>query len=162
SVAHASEALTQRMIRECFSRMRVPGQLSAFHVEQVTRLARSQSGRRVHLPGGVLVDNRLGQIIFEQAKNKKIEKRSPEDTASEAVAFQCYVRLPTEGSVIVSVPEVHTSFRLKLIDWPCSERETRSQQGVLDAARLHPPLVLRSWQPGDAYRPCARHRPRKL
>jgi tRNA(Ile)-lysidine synthase len=57
---------------------------------------------------------------------------------------------------------MHTSFRLKLIDWPCSERETSKQQGVLDVARLHPPLFLRSWQPGDAYRPCARHRPRKL
>jgi tRNA(Ile)-lysidine synthase len=60
------------------------------------------------------------------------------------------------------VPEIGRRVRLKLIDWPQSSRETRVQQIALDRDRLRSPLVVRSWLPGDCFRPSGRRHIRKL
>ena len=62
---------------------------------------------------------------------------------------------------MVAVPEIGKCFRLKVIDWPAPERDT-NVQGLLDRDSLHSPLLLRSWRPGDCFRPQGRRNVHKL
>jgi tRNA(Ile)-lysidine synthase len=72
------------------------------------------------------------------------------------------VNLPTHGIATVLVPELNRRFCLKVIDWSVSERDTKRDSAVLDANLLREPLILRSWRPGDAYRPQGRRGLKKL
>ncbi len=80
----------------------------------------------------------------------------------EATAFSHAVELGGTGeTAIVAVPEIGKWFRLKVIDWPASASETTGQ-GFLDRDSLLSPLLLRSWRPGDGFRPQGRRNVYKL
>jgi tRNA(Ile)-lysidine synthetase-like protein len=66
------------------------------------------------------------------------------------------------GTATVSIPELGKCFRLKVIDWPVTESDTKRDANALDADLLRSPLILRNWRPGDAYRPRGRRHERKL
>lgn len=156
-------SLAERLIRRLYQELRGTRQgLAANHVEQVIRLAESSAGgRRVELPAGVIVEKSFGQLAFSRANgpasaNEQLEMR----TAPRAYAYP--VELLNGGCATVSVPELGSRFRLKMIDWTCAERETRQGCLALDAARLQMPLILRNWRPGDAYRPRGRRQIHKL
>ena len=70
--------------------------------------------------------------------------------------------LPDRGATTVSVPELKRCFRLKVIDWPVSERDTKLECVALDAHLLRVPLILRNWRPGDAYQPRGAGQAQKL
>lgn len=72
------------------------------------------------------------------------------------------VDVPKRGSTTITVAELGKRFHLKVIDWPLRERETNRRGVILDAERLRPPVILRSWKPGDAYLPSGRRQKRKL
>jgi tRNA(Ile)-lysidine synthase len=78
------------------------------------------------------------------------------------------VDVSARGFAAIHVPEIGRRFRLKLIDWPSLESDTkRVPEGpeigkALDADRLKGSLILRNWRPGDAYRPRGRRRELKL
>ncbi|MGH9744721.1 MAG: tRNA lysidine(34) synthetase TilS, partial [Candidatus Acidiferrales bacterium] len=76
--------------------------------------------------------------------------------------YQYLVSLPQRGDAIIAVPELATRFRLKMVDWPLAESDTKTDGEALDAAALRIPLILRSWRPGDAYRPRGHRQTRKL
>jgi tRNA(Ile)-lysidine synthase len=149
-------ALTERLIRKMYAAVRSHlRNLTSVQVEQVIRLAaRSTSGHRVELPGGISARRDFDQIIFSAPARSR--------GARTAASYAYALRLPERGSTSVSVLELHTRFLLKVIDWPKAQRETRQDAGALDAELLASPLVLRNWRPGDSYRPRARHRNRKL
>ncbi|HUJ29704.1 MAG TPA: tRNA lysidine(34) synthetase TilS [Candidatus Acidoferrum sp.] len=148
-------ALTERLIRRLYEEVRGDRrELGSDHVEQVIRLAsKSGSGRKVELPGGILVERRFNDLVFGAD--------SARETVSQPAAYHYVVTLPSAGSSTVSVPELGSRFSLKLIDWAGAERETESDQ-ILDAHSLRAPLILRNWRPGDAYTPCGRRQARKL
>jgi tRNA(Ile)-lysidine synthase len=156
-------ALTERLIRRLYQELRGDRRgLTARHVEQVIHLAaRSTSGRRVELPGGILVERSFDDLVFSHGRRVKTPRRSRE-TASRAGAYEYPVTLPEHGTVTIPVPELSTLFCLKVVDWPIAERETKRECAALDAGLLRAPLILRSWRPGDAYRPCGHRRIRKL
>ena len=60
------------------------------------------------------------------------------------------------------MPEIGRRIRLKLIDWPRASRDTTYAHVALDRDRLRSPLVVRSWLPGDSFRPSGRRHIRKL
>jgi tRNA(Ile)-lysidine synthase len=153
-------ALTERLIRRLYQRASGSGQgPTAERVEQVIRLAlESTSGRSVELPGGMRVERRFGDLIFSRGR---IRARRDE-TEREASTYQYRVTLPRRGATTVSVPELQRCFRLKVIDWPQLERDTKEECVALDADLLRPPLILRNWRPGDAYRPRGGRQARKL
>ena len=62
----------------------------------------------------------------------------------------------------MAVPELSTCFRLKIVDWPLGESDTKTDTGAFDAGTLRSPLLLRSWRPGDAYRPRGHRQSQKL
>jgi tRNA(Ile)-lysidine synthase len=159
----ALRTLTERLIRRIYEQLRggLSG-LGAFHVEQVIRLASvSTSGSRAELPGGILVERNFGDLIFSRIP-RAARQMPRRETDSRTVAYLYVVSLPSRGIATVSVPELKSRFCLKVIDWSVSERDTKSDSAALDADLLREPLVLRSWRPGDAYRPRGRRRTKKL
>jgi tRNA(Ile)-lysidine synthase len=158
-----SRPLTERLIRRLYERVRGDCRgLGADHVEQVIRLAtKSTSGRRVELPGEIVVERRFNDLLFSRRAGTASGEPDRE-TISQPNAYQYTVVLPSAGSASVSVPELGSRFHLKLIDWAEAERETRRDNQTFDADSLRAPLILRNWRPGDAYTPHGRRQPRKL
>lgn len=159
----SSRALTARLVRRLYQELRGDCRnLACAHVEQVVHLAtESSSGKRVELPGGVLADRTFQEIIFSHQGAARRHTRG-KDTFPCPNAYEYVVSIPDQGAITVSIPELGTSFRLKVIDWPSAERDTKRDGKVLDAALLRTPLILRNWRPGDAYRPHGRRQTRKL
>lgn len=157
--------LTERLVRRLYEKAR--GQrstLSAQHVERVMALAAAPaSGHSLQLPGRVEVERTFADLYFREAKTTAESAAGPLGrTARTATAYQYPVSIPSRGETIVSVPEIGTCFRLKVIDWPLPERDTKTYGVALDADLLRAPVVLRNWRPGDAYRPHGRRQSRKL
>jgi tRNA(Ile)-lysidine synthase len=159
----SSRALTARLVRRLYQELRGNCRdLASAHVEQVVRLAtESSSGKRVELPGGVAADRTFKEIIFSD-QSAALRPARLGETIPRAKAYEYVVNIPNQGATTVSSPELGTSFRLKVIDWPRAERDTKRDGKVLDAALLRTPLILRNWRPGDAYRPHGRRQTRKL
>lgn len=156
-------SLTERLIRRLYEGVRGDHRdLAACHVEQIIHLATEcSSGKRVELPGGIVADRAFDEIIFAR-RNPANARPLSKETNRQQSAYQYVVRLPDRGATTVSIPELGTSIRLKVIDWFSAPRDTKRDGKVLDAALLRPPLILRNWRPGDAYRPHGRRQSRKL
>lgn len=159
----ALRALTERLIRRLYQEMRGDRRgLTARHVEQVIHLAsQSASGRRVELPGGIIVERSFDNLFFSGGRGTDRPSQSRDAVETER-AYRHAVSLPDRGAVRISVPELGTLFCLKVVDWPIAERDTKRECPALDAGLLRAPLILRNWQPGDAYRPRGHRRIRKL
>lgn len=152
-------ALTQRIIRQLFADIsKERGELSRKHAEAVIQLAETGlSGHQIELPGGVRVRKELDRLAFTRAR----PANSPSADASiRPYAYE--LEFPARGSITIRVAELDKRFSLKVIDWPMGERETKRGGVILDAERLRPPVVLRSWEPGDAYIPLGHQQKRKL
>jgi len=148
-----SLAMARRLVRRAVREVSGSPPCAAAHVERVLELARQgQGGQRVELPGGVRVERTLDRRL----------RFFVEETKREATSYQFDVGWPLANEATLQVREAGCRFSLKLIDWPPAPSETRTGRISLDAALLTPPLVLRNWRPGDAYRPAGRHRVHKL
>jgi tRNA(Ile)-lysidine synthase len=154
--------LTEHLIRRLYQDVRGDRKdLTARHVEQVIRLATgTTSGRHLELPGEVVVERSFDALIFSRAT--RAESSPAVETFAQPDAYQYVLSVPTCGAAIVSVPELGSCFRLKVIDWALQPSDTKSDGQALDAALLRSPLILRNWRPGDAYRPRGRLHVRKL
>jgi tRNA(Ile)-lysidine synthase len=158
----AQIALTKRLVRRIVEELKGDRlRLTARHVDQVVRLAaESSSGQRTELPG-MVAERSFEWIWFEDAVSAKISGSS-EPTPCKTTEFSYAIELRENGeTALVAVPEIGKCFRLKVIDWPAPERDT-NVQGLLDRDSLHSPLLLRSWLPGDCFRPQGRRNVHKL
>jgi tRNA(Ile)-lysidine synthase len=160
-------ALTERLVRRIYEQVRGDRrELSARHVEQVIRLAsESTSGKRLRLPGKIAVERVFDEITFSRINQEYDQQHrfaSPQETKIEPFSYQYVVDLPHRGATTVAVPELSTCFHLKIVDWPLGESDTKIDSGAFDAGRLRSPLLLRSWRPGDAYRPRGHRQSQKL
>lgn len=154
-------ALSKRLVRRIYEGLKGDRrQLTARHVEQVLHLATAcRSGRRVVLPAGAVVERSFDRLFFSLSERAQLRPTAGTERATRP--YEYVVRLDAD-SANVSIPEIGRRFRLKRIDWPPAASDTRAQAEALDADRLRSPLVLRSWRPGDSYRPHGRRRVRKL
>lgn len=159
----ASRALTARLIRRLFEGLRGDHRdLEAGHVEALIHLAKEcTSGKRVDLPGGIIAERVFDELVFSHRARSNSGNPARETNPAENT-YQYVVNVPERGATVVTVPELGTSFRLKVIDWASPARETIGDHAVLDAALLRAPVILRNWRPGDAYRPSGRRQPKKL
>jgi tRNA(Ile)-lysidine synthetase-like protein len=136
-------------------------ELNANHVEQVIRLANEcTSGRRTELPGGIVVQRNFQELTFSRAAPARGAARV--GTGGAANAYEYVVNCPLASATTISIPELGKCFRLKVIDWPIAESDTKRDANAIDADLLRPPLILRNWRPGDAYRPRGRRQEQKL
>ncbi|MGC1382651.1 MAG: tRNA lysidine(34) synthetase TilS [Candidatus Acidiferrales bacterium] len=156
-------ALTERLIRRLYKGIRGNlRELTSAHVEQVIRLAEhGASGGSVELPGRVTAERVFGSIVFS-ASAAQPAPETAKGTEKAGISYHYQVERPANQPRTVLVPELGTSFRLKVIDWSRMESETKREVVALDADLVHFPLVLRNWRPGDAYRPKGRRDERKL
>ena len=148
-------AMTSRMIRQMVKRVKPrAGQLSAVHVQAVLQLAQSpDSGKLLHLPGGVEVRRERDALLFRPAPERSIKQvRTPLANPVDL----------TSGQAELSLQEHSEALRFVVIDWPPEGRETSSTGAVLDRDKLVEPLVLRYWQPGDSMQPLGHQKRHKL
>ncbi len=159
----SSRSLTERMVRRLYEELRGDRrELSARHVEQVIHLAEEgSSGRHIELPGGIIVDRIFKDLVFSSGPSSRAPNSAAE-TTPRSNTYQYTVSLPACGAATVSIPELGTCLRLKVIDWPSAASDTKRDGRALDADLLRAPLILRNWRPGDAYRPRGRRQARKL
>jgi tRNA(Ile)-lysidine synthase len=157
-------ALTRRLVRRIFAQLRggSRAQLTSRHVDAVVDLAtRSQSGARLNLPG-VSVERIFDRLSFTIAAAPSVSARKGEP-ADEGFEFTYTVSRPQRARpASVVVPEIQRRFNLKIVDWPSTRSDTVVGWGALDFDRVHWPLVLRNWHPGDSFRPLGSLRIRKL
>lgn len=169
---YSALALSRRIILTLLYKLAPAARFDSKHIEQVLRLARtSQSGRQIELPYGLRVARNFDNLEFSAARlttvstatNSTASKMPPQPSnpaklsvsisshAHAPYTYEYAVALRDKTSVTIDVPELDTRFRLKLVDWPSTARET-NQCDVLDADLLKHPLALRNWRPGDVYR----------
>jgi tRNA(Ile)-lysidine synthase len=169
----ASGAFSRRLVRRIYQELRGDRMgLTALHTEQVLHLAGRlpndrngrpagpSSGKETHLPG-VRVTRDLDTLRFFLAPADSTHTRSVA-TRRQAARFEYPIHLEGTEPAEVAMPEIGRRLRLKLIDWPRASRETTYAHVALDRDRLRSPLVVRSWLPGDSFRPSGRRHIRKL
>jgi len=162
SPARPLEALSRRLVRRLYAAVKGDRrQLTAPHVEQVLSLAtESTSGHRVQLPGGIEVERSFNRLVFRRAPEAGAARE--QGTVRGVAAYEIDVELSRETPARVSVPAIQRRFELKVVDWPPASSDTTILAEALDADLVRPPIVLRSWRPGDAYRPRGCRRVHKL
>ncbi len=155
--ADASVAISRRLVRRIVEGIAGHRQgLTARHVEQVLRLARqSTSGHRTELPHGITVERCFETVHFSPAPR-------PEATGAAGSTYSYVLELSAGAPAEVTIPAIRRRVCLKVVDWPPARGETRDSAEALDADLLHPPCLLRNWQPGDVYRPPGRRKQRKI
>jgi tRNA(Ile)-lysidine synthase len=150
-------ALGKRIVRRMMGSLKTrAGELGAKHVEAVLELARhGQSGKTMHLPGGVEVRRERDELLFcASGGNIKKSDAAPREFAHDVVL--------SGDQTSVQIPELGFVLRLTVIDWPPKREETSKDGAVLDRDRLHFPMVLRNWRPGDRLRPQGHRSAHKL
>ena len=140
-------AMVGRMIRQMVKDVKPhSGQLSSIHVDAVLRLALlPDSGKSLHLPGGVEVRRERDSLLFRPLDR-------PAAAAAGPPTFAYAVDL-SKGEVELPLLEHSQALRFQVIDWPPQGRETKHTGAVLDHNKLVEPLVVRNWRPGDAMQP---------
>jgi tRNA(Ile)-lysidine synthase len=158
-----SMALTRRLVRRIFAELRGSReQLTSRHVDAVIDLAiKSQSGASLDLPG-VSVERNFDRLYFTRISQQKNAVRPGEITSPTSNFTYTVPRPGRMDPTSVVVTELHRRFNLKMVDWPPAQSDTVVGWGALDFERVHWPLVLRNWRPGDSYRPHGSQRARKL
>lgn len=156
-------ALTRRMVRRIVAELQGSRhKLTARHVQDVLDLAeKSRSGARVELPG-IVVRRIFDRLVFSPAPTAT-EEEPTSDYTLHGREFEYAIALPDSSKTsCIVVTEIQRRFDLKVIDWSSAPGETMCYRGALDFERLQWPLTLRSWRPGDSYRPCGHRRVQKL
>jgi tRNA(Ile)-lysidine synthase len=155
-------ALTTRLIRRILQEIK--GDRLGFnsrHVEDILHLATAcGSGHQIDLPGGIVIERSFDDLLFSR-KSLTRGQDSPRK-AVERVEFHYALSLESLDGQDVVLPEIGTRIRLKVIDWPAMQRDTTYDAFIANWKLLRAPTVVRSWLPGDAFRPEGRKRNRKL
>ena len=151
--AEASRAVARRLLRRMLAEVRGDlRRISAGHIESVLELAtEGQSGQELHLPG-VRVERRFDQMVF----------RSSAGGQETEPAEGSYYEVEVAGPGLVGLPGGQ-GLEVKLMDVEISQTGYNEMAGkALDAERVGFPLLVRTWRPGDRYRPHDARRAVKL
>jgi tRNA(Ile)-lysidine synthase len=158
-------AVTTRLIRRILSELK--GDRFGFtsrHVEDVLHLAAvSASGHRLDLPSGIAVVRQFNELGFTRRHPRLINgDKNGEKLRDRKSEFEREVSLAARGDQAVDIPVIGLRLRLKVIDWPVGQRDTKHEAAVADWNRLIAPVVVRNSRPGDTFRFQGRLRDRKL
>lgn len=146
--ADARRAVARRLLRRALGAVRGDlRRITQAHVESLLRLAeQGQSGQRVVLPG-VEAERRFGRLVLCRSDARPAD---PPDFRLRVDA-PGGVRLPGGGALtfkLVAIRELEPGYN--------------QRSRLVDAARAPFPLLVRNWQPGDAYQPLGAARVKKL
>jgi tRNA(Ile)-lysidine synthase len=147
----AGRALARRRIRGLLQVVRGDlRRITGAHVEQVLRLAEGPKGSGHLMVPGVLCERLQNRLYLK--KNVRAESTERPESFSYPA--------PLPGTV--TIKEIRCCLTLKFIDAKDLGRDYNSGRTVLDADRLAANLLVRSWRPGDYYRPLGARRAKKL
>jgi tRNA(Ile)-lysidine synthase len=154
-----TNAIARRMIRQIVNQLKPQaGQLTAAHVDSILHLAEhGENGKSLPLPGGVEVRRERDKLIFRP----KLGTTRGNGFTDGPKRFEQQIDLSGPETAI-EVPCLACVFRFTRIDWPAKTGETSVTGTVLDRRALCPPIVLRSWRPGDQFRPSGHRKAHKL
>jgi tRNA(Ile)-lysidine synthase len=133
-------ALRARIIRAALREVRGGlADIEQVHVEAVAALVEGHSGRALHLPDSLTASYSQGQLLIS---NRALPEPAP---------AQHILEIP--GAV--TVPSLAIEIRARLLEQPAAvpPNSHRPFEAILDHAALRPPLVVRTWQPGDRFHP---------
>jgi len=159
----ASTGLSGRLVRLIISRVKsarvnlkkdnsAGGEFTALHVRQVLELARhGKTGSSLPLPGNIEVRRHRDALVF-CAKESIAPSRQEYEYKIDSL----------DDLNAIPVPELGCVFRFTVIDWHAQRGETSPSGEVLDGARLHFPLTLRSWRHGDRFCAIGHTKPEKM
>jgi tRNA(Ile)-lysidine synthase len=152
-------SVTKRLVRRIVNELRIgPGQLNASHVQSIIALAEhGENGKSLPLPGGLEVRRDHDRLFFGP-KLGASRKKELKGGAKKFAHLLDFLR----SEAVIEVPCLACVFRFTIIDWPPNRRETSVTGPVLDRQTLRLPLVLRSWRPGDQFRPSGHRKAHKL
>jgi tRNA(Ile)-lysidine synthase len=156
----STEALAKRLIRRIVSEVkRKNGELGSHHVEAVLHLAKSgENGKSLTLPGGIEVRREHKLLRFVSST-----RTAKDESAKNRNSFEYeYNIVIAESGARIDIAELRCAIRLRVIDWPHKREETNDIRAVLDRDRLHFPLMLRNWRPGDRLQPVGHKNSHKL
>jgi tRNA(Ile)-lysidine synthase len=155
-----SEALAKRLVRRIVLAVKKQtGELGAQHVELVLNLAKhGENGKSLMLPGRVEVRRDRDALVFltQPPASKTIAKKT-----SDSLEYEYNIVIAENGARI-EISELRCAIRFRVIDWPHKREETNDIRAVLDRDRLHFPLLLRNWRPGDRLQPVGHKNSHKL
>ena len=145
-------ALARRVLRQMLRAVR--GNLrrvSHAHIETLRQFAaEAPSGRSLTLPEGTVARKEFEWLVLGPPRPSRRE-------AEEGFSLP----VPVPGAL--TVPQLHRTFRLKIVGreggW---KAYNQGQVTGLDPRKLRGALVLRNWRAGDAYRPAGSRKVRKL
>lgn len=158
---HQQIALTKRLTRRILHAVRGDSHgFSSGHIDDILELAaKSESGSRIELSGGVTVEKSFETLRFIR-EDRRVGVSRGKKNREESHNFARAISFTEAEAASVEIPEIGQRLTLKAIDWPTAARDTIEQ--AIDWGSLRPPLVVRNWQPGDAFRPHGRLRTLKL
>jgi tRNA(Ile)-lysidine synthase len=154
-----SRALSKRLIRLIIEGLKPrSGQCNSHHVQAVLDLAeRGENGKSLTIPGGIEVRRERDTLVFQSSAAARSTKRQHQTSRK----FEYPIDF-AGTEVLLPVPCLACAFRFTIIDWPAKRRETMYTRSVLDRQALRFPLVLRSWRPGDRFRPIGHRTAHKM
>jgi tRNA(Ile)-lysidine synthase len=161
----AVSALTTRLIRRILAELKGDRfGITSRHVEDILHLATvSTSGHQLHLPSGISVEKSFDNLGFTRRRQQRREQSGnfPEAPNRE-YEFESELSLAARDDQSVDIPVIGLRLRLKVIDWPGGQRDTKHEAMAADWSRLRAPVVVRNSRPGDTFRFQGRLRDRKL
>ncbi len=136
ALASLPAALARRAVREWISRLK--GDLRRISFADVEAVRRLDEGRKLHLPGSLVLARERGQIFLQ-------------DQPEQAVSYE-YV---WDGREDLDIGETGHRFAGKRLSARTNPGFSFAdgRRAYLDAARLRFPIVARSRREGDRYRP---------
>jgi tRNA(Ile)-lysidine synthetase-like protein len=136
-------------------RISQPQPTDFFHIERLYRWSlEGQSGQGLSLPQNLEARKEFSHLI--------IEKRGQTGKGSSSAGSSNY-SYTVEVPSTVKIAEIGLAFRFEYIRLEEGQPRYNSRGSILlDAKLAESPLLLRNWQPGDAYRPAGHRSPKKL
>jgi tRNA(Ile)-lysidine synthase len=161
-------AVCKRLVRRIGKSVKLSdAEWSSHHIAAVLELAElGHNGQSISLPGFVEVRRDAKELHF-RLLNRPGEPYATDKRAKHEFEHALFLGWKLSDLVastehMVRVPEAGCAFRFRVIDWPSKRAETSKREAVLDRDRLRSPLVLRSWRPGDRFRPLGHRSVHKL
>jgi tRNA(Ile)-lysidine synthase len=154
-------AVASELIREIAARLGAKRRdFNLGHFKETVQLARGETGKAVHLPGGVRVVKEYGRLRFETADDADSRTADVAESESPDVA-EGVISIP--GRAVI--PDLGLEFEVETIgkeDFKNFLKRRNNRQEAMDRAGIKVPLRVRFRRAGDRFWPLGAKGEKKL
>lgn len=139
-------ALQRRIVRHAVGHVSRSGMraLTYEHVEAVLALLDEEPGAAADLPRGVRVRREHDTLVFAHRARPARRDVDPKTSAGGEIPLAVPGRTVLPGNKVIDAA---------FVDRPSEETLSGREEAWLDWEKVSPPLVVRTWRPGDRMRP---------